>query len=131
MATWDDVRRAMTRLPGVTEHEREGQQRAWKVRDKGLVWERPLRKSDLAALGDAAPTGPILGIRTVDLQAKEEILVAMPHMFFTIPHFDGHPAVLARLPALDVSVLEHLVEEIWLERAPKQLVKQFLAKRDG
>ena len=112
-------------LPGVVEHER-----SWKVRDKLLAWERPLRKTDLAALGVAAPRGPILGIRTVDVLAKEELLAAMPDVFFTTPHFDGYPAVLARLPALEVSVLEHLVEEIWRERAPKRVVKQYLAERD-
>ena len=62
MATWDDVSRIALGLPETSEDESRGT-RAWRVRDKGFVWERPLRKSDLKALGDAAPDGPILGAR--------------------------------------------------------------------
>ena len=62
MATWGDVSRFALALPEAVESDMRGQ-RAWKVKDKLFVWERPLRKSDLAALGDAAPDGPILGAR--------------------------------------------------------------------
>ena len=103
--------------------------RAWKVKGKGLAWERPLRKGDFEALGPDAPTGDILGIRTVDVAAKDELIAAMPDVFFTTPHFDGYPAVLARLGALEVSVLEELLVEIWRERAPKKAVKAWDAAR--
>src|SRR5688572_25549269 len=123
MATWDDVRAAAMRLPTVTE---EG--RSWRVKRCGLVWERPLRKADLAALGPSAPTGDILGIRTVDVEAKEELLLAMPEVFFTTPHFDGYPAVLARLDALPVDVLEQLLVDVWRETAPKRAVRAWDAR---
>ena len=125
MATWDEVRTAALRLPEVT--EAEGRTRSWRVRGKPLAWERPLRRADLEALGDAAPTGPILGIRTVGVAEKEELLVALPLVFFTTPHFDGYPAVLARLAPLEVPVLEQLLLEVWLDRAPKKLVRSYLA----
>ena len=32
-----------------------------------MVWERPLRKADHAALGDDAPDGDILGARVTEL----------------------------------------------------------------
>jgi hypothetical protein len=124
MANWDEVRAAAVRLPEVTEDGR-----AWRLRGKLLLaWERPLRKADLEALGDDAPTGDILGIRTLDLEAKEELLVARPDVFFVTPHFNGYPAVLARLEPLDASVLEHLLQELWLARAPKKLVKSWRAE---
>ena len=66
MATWDQVRRYALALPGVVEKTSHGTA-AWVVNKKLFVWERPLRKSDLAALGDAAPAGAILGIRTAEV----------------------------------------------------------------
>ena len=65
MATWDDVRRLATALPEVTERSSHGQP-AWRVADKLFVWERPLRKGDVEALGPDAPDGPILGARVAD-----------------------------------------------------------------
>src|SRR5688500_3854902 len=79
VATWDEVRAAALGLPGVVEHP--GPRPSWRIRGKPLAWERPLRRADLDALGDAAPTGPILGIRTVDLPAREELLAALPQVF--------------------------------------------------
>jgi len=49
--------------------------RQWRVRDKLFVWERPLRRPDLEALGDAAPDGPILGARVEHLVAKDALSV--------------------------------------------------------
>ncbi|MDQ6943909.1 MAG: MmcQ/YjbR family DNA-binding protein, partial [Candidatus Eremiobacteraeota bacterium] len=67
---------------------------AWAVSNKLFVWERPLKKSDLAALGEGAPTGAILGVRTADLEMKEALLRSDPGALFTTPHFDGYAAVL-------------------------------------
>jgi hypothetical protein len=99
--------------------------RQWRVKDKLFVWERPLRKSDLAALGDSAPDGPILGARVEHLVAKEA-LVAEGGPFFTTPHFDGYPAILVRLEEISVEDLEEVVVEAWLARAPKRLAKEYL-----
>jgi hypothetical protein len=90
------------------------------------VWERPLRRSDLEALGDAAPTGPILGVRTEHLVAKEAILQSDPAVFFTTPHFDGYPAVLVQLDRIGVDELREVIVEAWLARAPKRLADAFL-----
>jgi hypothetical protein len=128
MATWDDVREAALALPETAERTSRGCAQ-WRVKDKGFVWERPLRASDERALGDAAPKGPILGVRVEHLGAKEALLSSDPDVFFTTPHFDGYPAVLVRLGAIDVAELEELLTEAWLARAPKRLADAFLAKR--
>ena len=127
MATWDDVRRIALSLPETSEGSSHGNT-AWKVRDKGFVWERPLRKSDLEALGDAAPEGPILGARVEHLVAKEALLANDPDVFFTTPHFDGYPAVLVRLDQIRVEDLDEVIVEAWLARAPKRLSKEYLEK---
>lgn len=128
MATWDDVRRIALALPEAREEERRGNQ-FWIVKDKLFVWERPLRKSDLAALGDDAPEGPILGARVEHLVAKDALISDNPDVFFTTPHFDGYPAVLILLEKIALDELEELIVEAWLARAPKRLAQAYVAKR--
>jgi hypothetical protein len=131
VASWDDVRRLALSLPETEEKLARGLM-FWRVREKLFVWERPLRGSDLKALGDAAPSGPILGARVEHLGAKEALIADAPDVFFTIPHFDGYNAVLVLLDRIGVKELEEVVVEGWLTVAPKRLVKQFLAARaDG
>jgi hypothetical protein len=128
MADWDDVRRLALALPETSEVVVRGL-RQWKVRDRLFVWERPLRKPDREALGEQAPDGPILGARVEHVGAKEALLADDPGVFFTTPHFDGYPAILARLDAIGPEVLEELVVEAWLDRAPKRLAQAYLDAR--
>jgi hypothetical protein len=128
VATWDQVRRYALALPGVSEETSRGNA-AWVVNKKFFVWERPLRKSDLAALGDAAPAGAILGMRTADLDMKEALLRSDPRALFTIPHFDGYAAVLVQLEKISAKDLKALIVEAWLARAPERSVREYLARR--
>jgi hypothetical protein len=121
MVTWDDVARICLALPGTTESTTYGD-RSWKVADKLFVWERPLRRRDLEELGDDAPTGPVLAARVPDEGARRALIAAEPDVYFTIQHFDGYPAVLARLDALDEAALTELAGEAWACRAPRRLV---------
>jgi hypothetical protein len=129
MASWEEVSRLALSLPETAEIESGHGTTQWRVRDKGFVWERPLRRSDLEALGDTAPDGPILGARVPDLGAEEALLADDPGVFFTTPHFDGYPAVLVRLDRIGAAELEELIVEAWLDRAPKRLAKQYLDGR--
>jgi hypothetical protein len=126
VATWDDVRRIALALPETGERLSRGQ-RQWRVRDKLFVWERPLRRPDLEALGPDAPSGPILGARVEHLGAKEALLADTSGAFFTTPHFDGYPAILVPLDAVSAEELDEIVVEAWLARAPARLVKAYLA----
>jgi len=127
VADWEDVRRIALALPEADEHSSRGHA-SWRVRDKGFVWERPLRPADLRALGEDVPTGPILGARVEHLGAKEALLADDPGVFFTTPHFDGYPAVLVRLETITVEDLEEVIVEAWLARAPKRLAKEYVDK---
>jgi len=127
MATWRDVRRLALALPGSSETASRDHA-AWIVNDKFFVWERPLRKSDLEALGTRAPKGPILGVRTSGLEMKEVLLASDPGVYFTTPHFDGYPAVLVRLDKIAVKDLKDVILEAWLARAPKKIIDAFLDK---
>jgi hypothetical protein len=125
MASWDDVRRLALALPETGERVSRDL-RQWTVKDKLFVWERPLRRSDLEALGDDAPDGPILGARVEHLVAKDALLADDPAVFFTTPHFEGYAAVLVRLDRIAVEELDELIAEAWLARAPKRLAKAYL-----
>jgi hypothetical protein len=127
MATWEDVRRVALGLPETSERvSRELSQ--WRVKDKLFVWERPLRRKELEALGPNAPDGPILGARVEHLGAKEALLNNDPDIFFTTAHFDGYPAVLVRLDRISVEELNEVIVEAWLARAPSQLGKAYVDK---
>jgi hypothetical protein len=125
VAPWDDVRRIALALPETSEGVSRDL-RQWRVKDKGFVWERPLRRADLDVLGDAAPAGPILGARVEHLVAKEALLADDPEVYFTTPHFDGYPAVLVRLERIGLEDLRELIVEAWLARAPKRLAREYL-----
>ena len=114
-------------LPETSERLSHGHP-SWRVRDKGFVWERPLRAADLSALGDDAPVGAILGARVEHLVAKEALLADRPDVYFTTPHFDGYPAVLVVLDAIDSEELRELMVDAWLARAPKRVADRYVAE---
>jgi hypothetical protein len=127
MATWDDVASVVGELP-LTE---ERAPHEWRVGKKLVAWERPLRVSDhqaLAALGIEPPQGDILGVRVADEGVKSALIADEPGVYFTTPHFEGYPAVLVRLAAIDQLELRELIVEAWLQQAPKRLVQEFLGE---
>jgi hypothetical protein len=124
MATWDDVSRVCRALPETTEETSREGHRQWKVRDKSFVWERPLRRKDVAELGDAAPAGPVVAAHVPDEGAKAALIAEEPGVYFTTSHFDGYPAVLCRLEELDEAALTELAAEAWAARAPRRLVAE-------
>jgi hypothetical protein len=127
MAGWDHVRRMALALPEVSEDG--GERPAWRVKGKQFVWDRPLRRGDLAHLGASAPEGPVLGAYVADLGAKEALLGTEAPVLFTTPHFDGYPIVLVRLDEASEALLDELVVEAWLSRAPRRLAASYLASR--
>jgi hypothetical protein len=132
MASFGDVAKIALGLREVAEEPTFGN-RAWKVRKKLFVWERPLRAKEVEQLGDAAPPEgtEILGVRVPDEEAKIALLESEPEIYFTTPHFDGHPSVLVRLERIPLADLEEAIVEAWLCRAPKRVAKAWLDARDA
>lgn len=129
MATWEDVRQLVQVLPETEERTSGHGDLQWRIKGKLMLWERPLRKGDLEALGDRAPDGPVLAAHVPDLGAKEALLASSPEVYFTTPHFDDYPAILVRLQSIDLDELRELVMEAWMDRAPKRVVKEYLEGR--
>ena len=115
MATWTDVTRIMK---GISAAVRTPAKREWKVTKKLAVWERPLRQSDLAALGAKAPKGDVLGVY-VPLEVKDA-LIARGGPYFTTPHFDGYPYVLVELKKVKPTELKRLAVSSCEERGAKR-----------
>lgn len=130
MATLDDVRMIAEELPGTFEKiEGHGGSASWRTRRGMFAWERGPSGRDLeqlAELGRAWPEGVVLGVRTAGLEAKEELLAAFPDLYFTVPHFDGYPAVLLRLDAVGPEQLREILIEAWLERVNRTTAAEWL-----
>lgn len=132
MATIEDVRRLALSFPRVVEKTTgHGGGASWCTSAGRLAWERGPRKHDLeqlAALGRRWPTGTIIGIRVEDEQAKAALIQTYPEVFFTIPHFDGFPAVLTRVEAIDEQLLRETLTDAWLLRVPATVARAWLAE---
>jgi len=124
VANQSDVRRIALALPDVTEeadHPFAFAVRAGK-KDKGFVWAWAER---------VTPGKPrvhnldVLAVRVPNLGEKEMLLASDPDKFFTEPHYNGFPAVLVRLAAVDVDELAELITDAWRCLAPKKLVKEY------
>jgi hypothetical protein len=123
MPTMADAARIALELPGVVEGVRHGH-RCWSVGEKVFAWERPFSKADLKRFGSTTPpSGEILAVSVLDLEDKEALLAVGLAGVFTIPHFDGYPAVLVELAGTSIAVLDELIADAWFVRAPRALAE--------
>jgi hypothetical protein len=127
MVSIEDAARMASELPEVTEGERHGN-RTWWVAGRAFAWERPFSLADIRRFGDATPPdGPILAVRVEDLGEKEAVVAAQPKALFTIPHFDGYPAILIQLKTVTKRTLREAIVDGWLACAPQKLADAYVA----
>ncbi|MDX6562435.1 MAG: hypothetical protein QOD65_2249 [Gaiellales bacterium] len=70
----------------------------------------------------------VFGVRVSGEEEKQALIAADPAKFFTEPHYDGYPAVLVRLDAIEDDELAELLTDAWRCAAPRRLVAEFDAK---
>lgn len=121
MATQADVRRIALALPGAEEdpgHFAFGVRSKGKLKGFAWVWlER------IAPKKARVPQPKVLALRVASLMDKEFLLELDAEKFFTEPHYNGFPAILVRLAAIDAIELEALLAGAWRCQAPKALVQ--------
>ena len=128
MVTLEEAAALALALPDVTEGERYGN-RTWNVAGKTFAWERPFSKADIKRFGaETPPAGDIVAIRVEDLDEKEAVLAAGQKGFFTIPHFNGYPAVLVQLKVVGKKAFREALLDGWLACAPPKLAKEYLKR---
>jgi hypothetical protein len=123
VADQDDVRRIALALPETTE---AGDRFAFSVTDKGkqkgFVWAWAER---LEPKKPRVPRDDVVAVRVIDRFDREALLASAPDKFFTEPHYNGFPAVLVRLPRIDVDELAQLILDAWRCQARRTLVEAF------
>jgi hypothetical protein len=125
-----DLDRLALSLPQVTKEVSDDGRPAYRVHGKLFCCQRG-RRPDAVDPKTGERLADVLMFRVADLGVKELMLADERGVFFTTPHFDGYPAVLLRIPALDRvdrDELEDLVVEAWLTRAQKRVAKAWLAE---
>ncbi|MFN8440551.1 MAG: hypothetical protein U0175_07280 [Caldilineaceae bacterium] len=93
-----------------------------KGKSKGFAWvwmERVDPKKP------KVPNQGVIAIRVQNNLEKEMLIEAQPAKFFTEPHYNGFPAILVRLAAVDAVELEALLLNAWRCQASPALVKSF------
>lgn len=108
--TWDEVRAIALALPEVEETTSYGTP-SFKVRGKFIT--RLRTEDDSLVLVD------------VSFDEREMLMAAEPGVFHNTPHYQGYPAVLARLAGVDPGSLKTFLERRWRNVAPKRLVKAY------
>ena len=115
MATREDLRRIAIALPQTTT-DNDGF--SYNVAGKAIAWTWLERIDPKKA---RVPNPDVVGVRVADESEKELLIEMDPSAFFTEPHYHGYPAILVRLAAVDVAMLETMVTNAWRLRAPKAL----------
>jgi hypothetical protein len=115
VATHDDVRRIALGLPETTEDPDDFR---FLVDGKAFIW---LWRERIDPKRARVPNPDVLAVRVAHESEKETLIEMDPAVFFTEPHYDGYPAVLIRLPAIDEALLEKVIRDAWQLRAPRRL----------
>jgi hypothetical protein len=114
MATRADVQRIALALPEAQEEPGF----SFTVGGKGFAWPWLERVDPRKA---RVPNPDVIGVRVANELEKQALLSLDPSVYFTEPHYNGYPAVLVRIPAVDVDMLEKILTDAWLTRAPRKL----------
>ncbi len=113
--TWDDVLRIGLELPGVEVSSAYGTP-ALRVRGSFMC---RLRED-----------GETLVVRC-DPDERPLLVEAHDGVLFVTRHYEAWPLVLVSLPRADEQLVRELVEDAWVERAPKRLVAAYRAGREA
>lgn len=104
--TWDDVVGLARDLPEV---------------EVGTSYGTPALRVRRAFVCRLREDGETLAIRC-DPDERPLLIETHPRELFLTPHYEGSPIMLVALPHASVGLVRELLEDAWVERAPKRLV---------
>jgi hypothetical protein len=119
MADQDDVRRIALSVPEVTEDTGHF---AFRVDGKQFAWAWMERLEPKRA---RVPNHEVIAVRVANELEKQSLLALETNAFFTEPHYNGYPAVLIRLAAINLDLLEKVLTDAWRTKAPRRLLAAF------
>ena len=125
MSSWAQVEKLLAGLPETDCYASYGGFPALRVNKKLVARLRGEMAADHDDVTGRA-FGEVLMVGVADLGEKEALLVDDPVTYFTVPHYDGYPAVLVRLSKADDTELNELLMEAWVRCAPKRAVKAYV-----
>lgn len=125
MTTYAEVEELALALPETTSTPSYGGAPALRVNKKLFARLRGEMADHVDEL-TGAPYGDVLMVGVADLGEKEALLASGDDAYFTIPHYDGYPAVLVRLDRADLAELGELLVEAWMRAAPKRALKTYV-----
>ena len=128
-ATPQDVDDICLGLPEVALGTSWGDNPTYKVRGKGFLMHRPPGRTAIDPETGEWYTD-LLVIQVPSENEKRALVEDEALPFFTIDHFNGYNAVLvqqSRLGEVSRDELAEIITDAWLTKAPKSLVKAYLA----
>jgi hypothetical protein len=111
--TWEDVVRIGLELPEV---------------EVGSAYGTPALRVRGSFMCRVREDGETLAIRC-DLDERPFLIEASEGVLFVTPHYEAWPMVLVALPRAGEQLVRELVEDAWVEKAPKRLVSAYLSAR--
>lgn len=116
------MRRIALALPATTE---DPNSLRFFVDGKAFAWSWLERVDPKRA---RVPNRDVIAVLVGDGSEKETLIEMDPQVFFTEPHYDGYPAILVRIPIIDVDLLRRVLTDAWRCRAPRRLVAELPAR---
>jgi len=129
MATQEDVRRIALGLRGVMESD-EGF--GFLIESKGKLksllhlWRERIDPKKTKVVNEG-----VLVVTVKNLEVKEMLVASGGDRIFTEPHYNGYPAVLVRLAAIETDELENLIVESWRTKAPLEWQREYDETHSG
>jgi surfactin synthase thioesterase subunit len=105
MVTESAIRRVALELPEAFEQPSHHGRPSWRTKQRMFAWLRD------------DPEALVVWVDSLD--EKEAKLAREPRVFFTTPHYDGHPMLLVRPEKIDERRAKELITESWKIRATR------------
>ena len=82
--------------------------------EEGLTWGTPGVKRKGRFMFRLKEDGETIAVK-LDWETRDRLLSELPQVYFLTPHYEGYPALLARLSVLTEDLARPLVEASWAD----------------